>query len=631
MTGELAWCIRAALALAYVPYAFAGQTAVQTQSGPQPYALRSVRLAGRSESALYTLVLRAGRIESITDVSAPPPVDARVVEGAGQLALPAFIDTYTHAGCLTPEPIADRDRAPKPVSDVWVDMRDANRKGIEPSFRAVDVLAIEAEAGNSYRGLGFGHLVAAPHGQLLSGTSMLATTRDAAPRDTIVVAELFVHAGFRCTGAGYPTTLMGSIAQLRQFFLDADHARALSERYAAGKPGRRPPYDAELSSFRAARDAGRRVVCEADTAGDIDRWLRLSKELGVDIAISGGRDAWRHAAELAARHIPVFLTLDWGEEVEDPHAKDKSKEQPAPAPPEAGQSTGAAQKTDAPPQDTAPEVTEPDSSAAKPVVDDASAKSKEAAAADEWRYTEPMRVREEKRRLWEESRDCAARLAQAGVPFAFGSGRSSPKDLFEQIRKLVEAGLPADVALQRLTAGAAELLGADRHIGRIDVGFDATLALWTANPLSTKDAKLAWLFVDGAPYEFDLQSKALEGKPGEGVDATGTWVLDFDTPESKPATAVLSMDKAGAVKGTIRYRSPVDDTDISGDFAGQVAGQKLQLEGRMKFGAFEAEVQVSAELEGETMTGESRWKWSGGEDARHFKGRRSPKHDGGAH
>src|SRR6185295_7192715 len=108
--------------------------------------------------------------------------------------------------CTTPEPAVERDLAPKQASDVLVDMREANRKGLEPSFQAARAFALAADPATEYRKNGFGYLLSAPHGQVLSGESALVTTRESASRDAIVLPSPFGHAGFRCAGAGYPTT-----------------------------------------------------------------------------------------------------------------------------------------------------------------------------------------------------------------------------------------------------------------------------------------------------------------------------------------------------------------------------------------------------------------------------------------
>jgi hypothetical protein len=563
---------------------------------PQLYAVRNVRLAAPEDSPRSTLILRNGRIESVQDAAVEPPAGARIVDGKGMLALPAFIDAFTQAGCATPTPSAERDAPPKASAEALVDMREANRKGIQPSFRVAEAFKLDADSGKRWRGLGFGLVLSAPAGQFLAGQSTLASTRDAPSRDVLIQPVVFDHAGFEAPGPGYPGTLMGAVAQLRQFFLDANRNAEIANRRASGKAGIRPPFDADLEAVGPALQKKRRIVCEAGSPGDVERWVKLSDEFGFEIGLSGGREAWKRAALLKQRGIPVFLTLEWGEEVEDPHAKETKKE------PET--------KAEAPKEE-------------KPALPEAG----KPPAAPDWKYEEPMRVREEKRRLWEETRDGALRLAEAGVPIAFGTGKGAPKDLLDHVRTLVEKGLPADVARQSLTSGAAELLGVGKEFGRIEAGFAASIAIWTKDPLSSKDAKVAWLFTDGFPTEFDVKSEVLEGKPDEGVDATGTWAIEFDNPRARPATAELKMDKGGDVRGTIRFKAPNDETERSGDFEGHVAGKKIRITGRVKFGNFDADVVVEGEIEKDEMKGTATLKFPNREDARAYKATRKPRRE----
>lgn len=608
--------------------------AVSLQAPPKAelHVVRNVRLSDAADAPKSTLVLRSGRIEAVLGADVSTPLGARTVDANGALALPAFLDAYSFAGFEMPKTEAAKDMAPHTNADVLVDMRDANRNGILAAFHAADALKPDREADKRYRSAGFGAWLAAPHGELLSGASALVTTREAAARDRVRVPLVFAHGSFECTGPGYPGTLMGAIAQLRQFFLDARWVAELEAREKANKPGRRAPYDPDLAAAKVLLEKQSVLVCEAQSAADIERWVSLADEFGLAIAISGGREAWRRAELLAQRKVPVILTLQWGEEVEDPHAADKKEgakpgakaEEPKAA--DAAKAGTSEAPTTAVESKPAPQQGEKPASESKPVRDEAEKKD---AAADEekkrWTYDEPMRVKEEKRRLWVEKRDCALRLHEKGVPFVLGCGKDAPKDLLDRARTLVEHGLPRDVAERALTTDVAELCGVGRHLGRIEAGFDASFALWSKHPLADKEARLAWLFVEGVPYEFELDSNELKGKPDEGVDATGSWSLVFENPDVKPASAELTMARDGTLEGVLRFKSPFDDSDLQGDFTGRVAGKKLRLSGRVKVSNFEAEVAIDGELEGSTWKGSTSWNWSGGENTSKFEATRKPQ------
>lgn len=83
--------------------------------------------------------------------------------------------------------------------------------------------------------------------------------------------------------------------------------------------------------------------------------------------------------------------------------------------------------------------------------------------------------------------EMAAKLKQAGIPFAMQSGFESyvPKTrvvLFEAALAAAH-GLGRDAALQAMTIDAARLLGIDGRVGSLAPGKDADLALYDGDPL----------------------------------------------------------------------------------------------------------------------------------------------------
>ncbi len=596
------------LGLTCCPLVLQAHAAAQARPAPQRHALREVRLGLSEDAQSATLVLENGRIASVSETDAPVPPGSLVIEGAGLIALPAFLDCFTTTGCATPAPKADQD-VPVPIeADPRIDMREANRKGIQPAFRAAQVLDLQKDKSKAWRETGFGALLCAPSGQLFSGTSVLAASREAAVRDIVVSTDVFAHAAFEASGPGYPSTPMGYQAQLRQLVWDARRHLELREREARGRPGPRPPFDAELEAMEPVLAARRRLACEADSYGDIQRWIDLSEELDLRIAIVGGREAWRLREELARREIPVILTLEWGEEVEDPHKQDKSKAADPPS-----QESAAA-----------PEGSEP--------IPGPPAETEPAAAGEATKerqvYEEPLGVREERRRLWEEGRDCALRLCEAGVPIAFGSRNASAAELTKKVRTLVEAGLEEEVALTALTRGAAEILEVESELGAIQPGRDATLALWTKSPFE-KGAKLAWLFVDGFAHEFELEEEeGDDAPPDEGVRASGTWSLTLEGQGgTRSGKLVLLMEEDGATTGSYTTQSP-DGGERTTEVEGRVSGRKLRLAGTFQRGDVEVELTIRAEITGDELSGESISKTPANERRSSLRGTRTPERVG---
>jgi hypothetical protein len=596
------------IALIAASLVLGASASAQNARAPESVVLHDVRLSSEAEAPSVSLVLRNGRVADILEQGAELPVGLRVVEGGGSLALPSFVDAYTTRGLEPAAPVADQDRDSSVEANVHIEMREANRKGVRPNFRAVEAFLLEDKDLADYREHGFGAVHACPSGELLAGTSTLVTVREAALRDRVVAPDVFATASFRASGRGYPSTLMAYHAQLRQLFLDAAWHQENLERYAAGKSDRRPPFDRDLEAVLPLLRGEGRLLCSASSIGDIRRWMKLASDHGFQLAICGGEEAWRAAPELAAAGIPVLLDLDWGKEVEDPDAAEREQE----AKPAAVEEPAVAEQE--------PEVDAPAEEA--PVEPSEAKQAKEGNALE---YQEPLAVRRERRRLWEERRDCALRLHEAGVAFAFGSADSSPKELLDAVRKLVEVGLPEKAALAALTTSPAELLGAERHLGRIEVGYDADLVLWTAPPF-TKKARVKLAVVDGALHPFAVD-EAVAGAPDKGVDLTGSWEVSYDGQQGAPANLLLVMTEAGEVSGTLTF-TPPDGDPVESSLSGAVTGVTFKLSVELDLSGFSAVMKLDGTIDGDTIEGDATWKYSGGEDTDRFHGTREPQRNG---
>jgi hypothetical protein len=616
--------------LSFVPCA-AGQT---RQERAAPYAIHNVKLSSAADAPAKTILVRDGRIEAIVEAESAIPPGRKILEGEGRIALPAFVDAWTASGCTVPPLVVDRDRPPASDANVQIDMREANRKGIHPAFRAIDVADLGGEIASKHRAQGFALLLCAPGGDLLAGRSALLTTRDAATRDVVVKGDVFHHAIFRARGEGYPSTLMGNLAQLRQFFLDARRQNVIEERFAQGRPGERPPWDADLDAAHGLLDGEVRLVCEADRARDIERWIALADEFGLRIAIAGGRESWKLASELARRGIPVFLALDWGEEVPDPVAEKKKeeeqkkkKEEPPPPGPGLGEPPVAQEPSPTP--EAKPESAKPAGEQAateKAATEQAAAEEKKKEEeAKAWEYVEPEGVRMAKRHEWEETRDCAKRLQEAGVTYAFCTGRGSPDDLVKNVRTLVESGMTEDEALAALTSRPAGMLGVEREFGFLTPGHSASFGLWTASP-TTKDAQLACLFVEGYPYPYEVKKKKEGGeKPAEGIDLSGSWTITGRAEEeNEPSLAKLTMAPDGALTGTLRVTIPESGEKIEAAVSGRLEGKRVSLEAKFTYEGLEITVTLEGTYEEGAIRGERKVKSSVFEDTSTFTATRAP-------
>ena len=328
------------------------------------------------------------------------------------------------------------------------------------------------------------------------------------------------------------------------------------------------------------------------------------------------------AERLALLDVPVILTLEWGKEVEDPDPEEKKPEAGEKKPePGEGEPEKEDAEAEAAPQEAAPGK-EDDEESADP------------AEEVSWEYEEPLGVRRARRARWEEVRDCALRLEEAGVRYAFGTNGGKPKDLLENVRALVEAGLAEEAALAALTVRAAAFVDAELRLGRLASGMDATLVLWDGDPLLDKKAEPAWVFVDGFGIERERKPKK-EMKdggagPAGGVDATGTWTVQVTSERGVlEASMELVMTQDGAVTG--EYTAEMGGMTMASDLEGSVSGAELELAGSFEFGESEVPFEIKATLDGDTMEGTSlaRMPWVEDPEPSQLTAERDPRAEGG--
>ena len=158
-----------------------------------------------------------------------------------------------------------------------------------------------------------------------------------------------------------------------------------------------------------------------------------------------------------------------------------------------------------------------------------------------------------------------AALAARDVPFGFYSdGLAGPKQIFENVRTAIEAGLSEEAALRALTLGPAQIFGVADRMGTIERGKIANLVLASGPPWA-EDTEVKAVFIDGRKYE--MREEEEEGDP-PASDVTGTWEITLQTPGGpQEMTAEVEMTEDGEVTGNIvgRGTTPIDDGKMSGD------------------------------------------------------------------
>ena len=288
---------------------------------PSTYAITNARIVAVSQPVIEkgTVVIRDGLIAAV-GIAVTVPGDARVIDGTGLTVYPGFIDSYGSLGIpgsSAPAGAGGRGSGPTPVASAGGprpgSAYSAYPPGLQPEVRAQELLRPDPEAFTGPHSAGFTSALTAQGSGILQGTSALINLHGDDVNAMIVRPSVAQHIGFTpLRSGGYPNSLMGVFASLRQILLDAQHYRDEQAAYARNPRGmKRPESDPSLAALQDVIGGRQPVVMYASSQREIERALDLAKEFGLRPIIAGGGEAYLVAARLKAEGVPVLLSANF--------------------------------------------------------------------------------------------------------------------------------------------------------------------------------------------------------------------------------------------------------------------------------------------------------------------------------
>ncbi|MEO8754004.1 MAG: hypothetical protein ABI624_15140, partial [Casimicrobiaceae bacterium] len=253
-----------------------------------------------------TVLLRDGRVQSV-GVGLDLPFDAHAVDVSGLTLTAAFLDALGQRTLPFAERPDEQGRPYDTLADVLVSMPEGYRRGLRAERDVATALPPDAADDEPRREAGFGAVLVAPTGELLSGGGALLALSGRPPREAVMQAGLAQLCSIEWRsgpenyqGYAYPATLMGLMAHLRQVLLDAQREDELAQRHAHDDPPRRGLQDPTLAALLPVLRGQQPLVVMAHEAEDIRLALGLANDFpGVRLVIAGGTEAWRLVPQLA--------------------------------------------------------------------------------------------------------------------------------------------------------------------------------------------------------------------------------------------------------------------------------------------------------------------------------------------
>jgi imidazolonepropionase-like amidohydrolase len=207
---------------------------------------------------------------------------------------------------------------------------------------------------------------------------------------------------------------------------------------------------------------------------------------------------------------------------------------------------------------------------------------------------EPLRVLRERA----EAPRNAARLAQAGIRFAFTDGGMANlgTDFLGNLRAAAENGLTHDQAVRALTIDAARILGADDRVGSIEVGKIANLTLVRGPSVLERGARVTQVFIDGRPIEVRAPAPSRSGEP---AGASGSWRVTVTTDQGEKTVTLNLQQEGERLRGGIQGDLGTDQ--ISSGSIGEAGDFRFQV--NVTIGGETTEATFGGTVTGSTMRG----------------------------
>ena len=287
-----------------------------TQQGVMPprgtYAIRNARIVTLAGPDIEngTVVIRDGKIDAVgANVSIPS--GAQAIDGRGLTVYPGMMDAGTSLGLVE-------------VGQGANGTVDTSETGeLNPNAKAIIAVNQHSAHIAVTRVDGITHTVTLPLGGLISGQAAIINLVGTTPLEMAVVpyAALVINyprLGGRGGGFGGEQPALDVTAalaaserqldQIRKLLRDAEAYGRARDAYAKDSSLPRPDQNIVLESLIPYVRGERPVIIRADREAELRGAIKFAEEMKLKPIILGGDDAWKIAAVLKEKNVPVILT-----------------------------------------------------------------------------------------------------------------------------------------------------------------------------------------------------------------------------------------------------------------------------------------------------------------------------------
>ncbi len=263
-----------------------------------------------------TLVIRNGLVESVGQ-EIKIPADATVIDLAGKFIYPGFIDPFTEYGLPKEEKAGGGQGRGNsaPIYEAAREGGNAWNEAIRASTDHVFAFRPDQKAAEEFYKIGFTTVQSAKRDGIFRGRSFVALLGDGVPNDLVLRPHSLHFLSFDkgTSKQEYPNSLMGSIAIIRQTFMDTDWYQKARAAMALNPNQEMPEYNRACEAVAEAVNNNEPFLIETGNKLTLLRANKIAREFGRTFVYVGSGDEYERINEIAAIKPTVILPLKFPE------------------------------------------------------------------------------------------------------------------------------------------------------------------------------------------------------------------------------------------------------------------------------------------------------------------------------
>jgi hypothetical protein len=219
-----------------------------------------------------------------------------------------LIDLYTEIG----QPKA---KSPLPGQQAIEPPRGSSHwnSQVHPELSGAEQFLPDKATIEKFRAMGFTAVLSAPGSGIFRGSSALVDLGDEDANTLLVKDEVTQNVSFTrdAPGDGYPNSLMGAIALIRQTFIDANWYGNAVKIYAKNPAQQRPEENKSLTALEAAASGKQPVIFETTDEQNILRAAKIGREFSLSFWIRGNGYEYRRLDAVKSTNAPIILPVNF--------------------------------------------------------------------------------------------------------------------------------------------------------------------------------------------------------------------------------------------------------------------------------------------------------------------------------